>query len=135
SSAGPQHALGEVADAPVRGHGAIPKGPSPARQESWEKIDPFVHPTEIHDAPHPRAEQPGTLVADRYKLLEQIGEGGMGTVWVAEQTQPVRRKVALKLIKAGMDSKTLLARFEVERPALALMDHPNITKDLDDGTT
>ena len=58
----------------------------------------------------------------------------MGTVWVAEQTQPVRRKVALKLIKAGMDSKTVLARFEAERQALAVMDHPNIAKVLDGGT-
>jgi tetratricopeptide (TPR) repeat protein len=81
------------------------------------------------------AEQVGTVVAGRYKLLEQIGEGGMGTVWVAEQTQPVRRKVALKLIKAGMDSKTVLSRFEAERQALALMDHPNIAKVLDGGTT
>src|SRR5205807_512803 len=80
-------------------------------------------------------EQVGTLVAGRYKLLEQIGEGGMGTVWVAEQTQPVRRKVALKLVKAGMDSKAVLARFEAERQALALMDHPNIAKVLDGGTT
>ena len=59
----------------------------------------------------------------------------MGTVWVAEQTQPVRRKVAVKLIKAGMDSKSVLARFEAERQALALMDHPNIAKVLDGGTT
>jgi RIO-like serine/threonine protein kinase len=81
------------------------------------------------------AEQVGTVIAGRYKLLEQIGEGGMGTVWVAEQTQPVRRKVALKLIKAGMDSKTVLSRFGAERQALALMDHPNIAKVLDGGTT
>jgi tetratricopeptide (TPR) repeat protein len=81
------------------------------------------------------AEVVGTVVAGRYKLLEQIGEGGMGTVWVAEQTQPVRRKVALKLIKAGMDSKSVLSRFEAERQALALMDHPNIAKVLDGGTT
>jgi serine/threonine protein kinase len=67
-------------------------------------------------------EQPGTVVAGRYKLLEAIGEGGMGTVWAAEQTQPVRRKVALKLIKVGMDSKSVLARFEAERQALALME-------------
>ena len=83
----------------------------------------------------PTGEQAGTVIAGRYKLLEQIGEGGMGTVWVAEQTQPVRRKVALKLIKAGMDSKTVLSRFEAERQALALMDHPNIAKVLDGGTT
>ena len=84
---------------------------------------------------HGPAEDVGTIIAGRYKLLEQIGEGGMGTVWVAEQTQPVRRKVALKLIKAGMDSKNVLSRFEAERQALALMDHPNIAKVLDGGTT
>jgi serine/threonine protein kinase len=83
---------------------------------------------------HVSAERAGALIAGRYKLLEQIGEGGMGTVWVAEQTQPVRRKVAVKLIKAGMDSKNVLARFEAERQALALMDHPNIAKVLDGGT-
>jgi serine/threonine protein kinase/formylglycine-generating enzyme required for sulfatase activity/dienelactone hydrolase len=80
-------------------------------------------------------EEPGTVIAARYKLLEEIGEGGMGTVWVAEQTQPVRRKVALKLIKPGMDSKSVLARFEAERQALAMMDHPNIAKVLDGGLT
>jgi hypothetical protein len=84
---------------------------------------------------HGSAEDVGAVIAGRYKLLEQIGEGGMGTVWVAEQTQPVRRKVALKLIKAGMDSKAVLARFEAERQALALMDHPHIAKVLDGGTT
>ena len=86
-------------------------------------------------AGHIPGEQPGTIIAGRYKLLEAIGEGGMGTVWVAEQTQPVRRKVALKLIKAGMDSKSVLARFEAERQALAVMDHPNIAKVLDGGLT
>lgn len=74
-----------------------------------------------------------TIIADRYKLLEKIGEGGMGEVWVAEQTQPVKRKVAVKLIKAGMDSRAVLARFEAERQALAVMDHPNIAKVLDGG--
>jgi eukaryotic-like serine/threonine-protein kinase len=83
----------------------------------------------------PIGEQVGAVIAGRYKLLEQIGEGGMGTVWVAEQTQPVRRKVALKLIKPGMDSRTVVSRFEAERQALALMDHPNIAKVLDGGTT
>ncbi len=81
------------------------------------------------------SEQPGVVIAGRYKLLEKINEGGMGAVWVAEQTEPVRRKVALKLIKAGMDSKTVLARFEAERQALAVMDHPNIAKVFDGGLT
>jgi serine/threonine protein kinase/tetratricopeptide (TPR) repeat protein len=83
----------------------------------------------------PPAEQVGAVVAGRYKLLQVIGEGGMGTVYMAEQTQPVKRMVALKLVKAGMDSRAVLARFEVERQALALMDHPNIAKVLDAGTT
>ncbi len=87
------------------------------------------------DATPPAQLQTGSVVAGRYKLLEEIGEGGMGAVWVAEQTEPVRRKVALKLIKAGMDSKSVLARFEAERQALAVMDHPNIAKVLDGGLT
>ena len=81
------------------------------------------------------SDKAGIVISGRYKLLEEIGEGGMGTVWVAEQIQPVRRKVALKLIKAGMDSKSVLARFEAERQALAVMDHPNIAKVLDGGLT
>ena len=80
------------------------------------------------------AEQPGTEVGP-YKLLQQIGEGGFGVVYMAEQTQPVRRKVALKIIKPGMDTKEVIARFEAERQALALMDHPNIAKVLDAGAT
>ena len=71
----------------------------------------------------------------RYKLLERIGEGGCGVVYVAEQTEPVRRRVALKVIKLGMDTKQVVARFEAERQALAMMDHPNIAKVLDAGTT
>ena len=73
--------------------------------------------------------------SDAIKLLEEIGGGGMGTVWMAEQLEPVRRKVALKLIKRGMDSSQVIARFEAERQALALMDHPNIAKVLDAGTS
>jgi serine/threonine protein kinase/Tfp pilus assembly protein PilF len=80
------------------------------------------------------AERPSAVIGV-YKLLERIGEGGMGTVWMAEQHKPVRRQVALKLIKAGMDSAQVIARFEAERQALALMDHPNIAKVFDGGTT
>jgi serine/threonine protein kinase/Flp pilus assembly protein TadD len=80
------------------------------------------------------SERPGAIVGP-YKLREQIGEGGFGTVWVADQEQPVRRRVALKIIKLGMDTKEVIARFEQERQALALMDHPNIAKVLDAGTT
>ena len=75
------------------------------------------------------------MIAGRYKVRQEIGEGGMGSVYLAEQTHPVRRQVALKLIKPGMDSRTVLARFESERQALALMDHPNIAKVLDAGAT
>ena len=81
-----------------------------------------------------QAERPGTSIG-RYKLLEQVGEGGMGVVYVAEQTEPVRRRVALKIIKPGMDTKQVIARFEAERQALAMMDHPNIARVLDAGTT
>src|ERR1041384_7146647 len=71
----------------------------------------------------------------RYKLLERVGEGGCGVVYVAEQTEPVRRRVALKVIKLGMDTKQVVSRFEGERQALAMMDHPNIAKVLDAGST
>jgi eukaryotic-like serine/threonine-protein kinase len=77
----------------------------------------------------------GTVVAGRYTLAERIGEGGMGEVWVARQTEPVRRRVAVKLIRPGMDSKAVLARFEQERQALALMDHTNIARVFDGGLT
>jgi tetratricopeptide (TPR) repeat protein/serine/threonine protein kinase len=79
-------------------------------------------------------ERPGTVIGP-YKLMEQIGEGGMGLVFVAEQQQPLRRKVALKVIKPGMDTRQVVARFEAERQALALMDHPNIARVLDGGET
>jgi tRNA A-37 threonylcarbamoyl transferase component Bud32/tetratricopeptide (TPR) repeat protein len=98
------------------------------------------------DAPQPKAtlklefasepvdEAVGQMLG-RYKLLEKVGEGGCGVVYVAEQTQPVRRRVALKVIKLGMDTKAVVARFEAERQALAMMDHPNIAKVLDAGAT
>jgi serine/threonine protein kinase/tetratricopeptide (TPR) repeat protein len=75
----------------------------------------------------------GTLIGGKYKHMEQIGEGGMGSVFMAQQTEPVKRSVAVKVIKAGMDSKAVLARFDAERQALAMMDHPNIAKVLDGG--
>jgi serine/threonine protein kinase len=84
------------------------------------------------------ADGPAAAVGDRvgpYRLLERIGEGGMGEVWVAEQTEPLRRRVAVKLVKPGMDSRSVLARFEAERQALAVMDHPNIARVIDAGTT
>ena len=80
------------------------------------------------------SEKPGDRIG-RYKLLEKIGEGGCGVVYMAEQEEPVRRRVALKVIKLGMDTKSVIARFEAERQALALMDHPNIAKVLDGGAT
>lgn len=101
---------------------------------------------EAHDHPDPlletitlrlepvASEQVGMKIG-RYKLLEQLGEGGCGVVYVAEQSEPLRRRVALKVIRLGMDTKTVVARFEAERQALAMMDHPNIAKVLDAGTT
>jgi serine/threonine protein kinase len=88
----------------------------------------------VATANEPITERPGTVIGP-YKLLEQIGEGGFGVVFMAEQTQPVRRKVALKVIKPGMDTRQIIARFEAERQALALMDHPNIAHILDGGET
>src|SRR5207302_1565337 len=80
------------------------------------------------------AEGAGTVIGP-YKLMEQIGEGGFGVVFMAEQQQPIRRKVALKVLKPGMDTRQVIARFEAERQALALMDHPNIAKVLEAGQT
>jgi serine/threonine protein kinase/Tfp pilus assembly protein PilF len=94
-------------------------------------IEPTLH-TEHYD--RQVVEGPGTSIGP-YKLMEQIGEGGFGLVFVAEQHQPVRRKVALKIIKPGMDTREVIARFEAERQALALMDHPNIAKVFDAGAT
>jgi tetratricopeptide (TPR) repeat protein len=94
--------------------------------------DSFLHPPATTD--EALSEKTGTVIGP-YKLIEQIGEGGMGTVWMAQQAEPVKRLVAVKLIKAGMDSRQVIARFEAEQQALALMDHPNIAKVHDAGTT
>ena len=94
---------------------------------------PALESSLLHDTT-PITEGPGTVIG-RYKLLEKIGEGGMAVVYMAEQTEPIRRKVALKIIKLGMDTKSVIARFEAERQALAMMDHPNIAKVFDAGAT
>jgi WD40 repeat protein/serine/threonine protein kinase/tetratricopeptide (TPR) repeat protein len=91
-------------------------------------------PSKNPTADAPLAEGAGTVIGP-YKLLQQIGEGGMGVVYMADQTEPVERRVALKIIKPGMDTQQVIARFEAERQALAMMDHPNIAKVLDAGTT
>src|SRR5262245_61134533 len=96
-------------------------------------------PADAAAIPGPTLDQPGTetpgTVIGRYKLREPIGEGGMGTVFLAEQIHPVQRKVALKVVRPGMDSRQVIARFEAERQALAMMDHPNIARVLDAGAT
>ena len=90
--------------------------------------DPFQTQTQ-----HPVGVKGGTV--GPYQLLEALGEGGMGEVWLAEQTRPMRRHVAVKIVKPGMDSAQVVARFEAERQALALMDHPAIAKVFDAGAT
>ena len=97
--------------------------------------DAEQQPTEL---PTTEAETPLTGATDRigpYRLLEKLGEGGMGEVWLAEQSRPVKRRVALKVIKMGMDTREVIARFEAERQALAMMDHPHIARVLDAGAT
>jgi eukaryotic-like serine/threonine-protein kinase len=97
--------------------------------------DPTVKVTGKIELAEEAADEAVGQTLGRYKLLEKVGEGGCGVVYVAEQTEPVRRRVALKVIKLGMDTKQVVARFEAERQALAMMDHPNIAKVLDAGTT
>jgi serine/threonine protein kinase len=104
-----------------------------ANLEAAEGMD-RAHPPDGTADYSPAEERVGTVIGP-YRIKEQIGEGGFGLVFVAEQQQPVRRRVALKVIKPGMDTREVIARFEVERQALALMDHPNIARVLDAGTT
>jgi tetratricopeptide (TPR) repeat protein len=96
---------------------------------AFDEADEF-----LAEPPQLPGEQEGDQI-DRYRLLERIGEGGFGVVWMAEQQEPIRRRVAVKIIKLGMDTRQVVARFEAERQALALMDHPNIAKVLDGGAT
>jgi tetratricopeptide (TPR) repeat protein len=103
-----------------------------AHERSGDLLDVPDHAVPTCDLP--ADQRPGTVI-DRYKLLEHIGEGGMGTVWMAEQSDPIQRRVALKVVKEGMDTKHVLARFEAERQALALMEHPNIARVFDAGRT
>src|SRR3984885_2859579 len=93
------------------------------------------HPSPAETVIGERLPEQVGIVIGPYKLLQKLGEGGMGAVWVAEQQEPVKRRVALKLIKPGLDSAQILRRFEAERQALALMDHASIAKVLDAGTT
>jgi eukaryotic-like serine/threonine-protein kinase len=106
--------------------------PPPAATGATVDSAPGQPQTEDHGDPTARV---GAILAGKYKLIEVIGEGGMGSVFMAQQTEPVKRAVAVKVIKAGMDSKAVLVRFEAERQALAMMDHPNIAKVLDACTT
>ncbi|MFC7337481.1 protein kinase [Haloferula chungangensis] len=99
--------------------------------EAERGVGDFMHATPLEVAAE---ERPGALIGN-YKLLQEIGAGGFGTVYMAEQLRPVKRRVALKIIKLGMDTKQVVARFEAERQALAMMDHPNIAKVLDAGAT
>src|SRR5262249_23282840 len=94
-------------------------------------LDAAAWPTSAEDSP----EAGGLLIGGRYKLVEEIGEGGMGSVWMARQQEPVRRLVPGELLKPGMDSRQVRGRFEAERQALALMDHENIARVLDGGAT
>ncbi len=142
----------DIADAAERSNFLDGIEPPELRQRLSDLLIAHQRGTNFLEEPHPAAaaiptldetqsaalthEGAGTVIASKYKLLQQIGEGGMGTVWMADQTEPVKRRVAVKLIRVDKGhSKTILARFEAERQAIALMDHPHIAKLLDAGTT
>jgi len=105
-----------------------------AHEDAGDFLDVPTIDTDVTLADSPLTERPGTVIG-RYKLLEKIGEGGMAVVYMAEQKRPIRRKTALKIVKLGMDTREVIARFEAERQALAIMNHPNIAKVLDAGAT
>ena len=110
---------------------SAPIDPASSEERDPGRLAPGVKTMALSVAP---IEKPGDQIG-RYKLLEQVGEGGFGVVYVAEQREPVKRRVALKIVKLGMDTRQVVARFEAERQALALMDHPNIAKVFDGGAT
>ncbi len=118
------------------GH-TVDSGPGAPKHGATEECtrDPAAASPQVVTSDYQPPSAAGVVIAGRYTLVEKIGEGGMGEVWVAKQTEPVKRKVALKLIKAGMDTKAVLQRFDAERQALAMMDHPNIARVLDGGMT
>jgi serine/threonine protein kinase/Tfp pilus assembly protein PilF len=127
---------GSLLDRPPAGLAqTIDSEPDPALTTAEHKADRAAMSPPLVAAASPPPVTTGLVIAGRYTLVEKLGEGGMGEVWVAQQTEPVKRTVALKLIKTGMDSKAVLGRFEQERQALALMDHPNIARVLDGGLT
>src|SRR3984957_12921387 len=103
-------------------------------EPALEATQSFFRAAETPKAEIPLLEGSQTVIG-RFRLLEKIGEGGFGVVYVAEQKTPVRRRVALKIIKLGMDTRSVVARFEAERQALGVMDHPNIAKVFDAGAT
>jgi len=109
-------------------------GTTSAGSVDTTQVPPYQSVTNDRQGPRPITEGPGTSIGP-YNLLQRIGEGGMGTVYIAGQEKPVRRRVALKIIKAGMDTDQFVARFEAERQALALMEHPSIARVFDAGTT
>src|SRR4051812_13132200 len=133
-SCGGDKALRENIELLLREHdevGNFLEAPALSGREKWTPADPGPHDTKVLAE---GLEQAGERIG-RYKLLQKIGEGGCGIVYMAEQEEPVRRRVALKVIKLGMDTRSVIARFEAERQALAMMDHPNIARVLDAGAT
>jgi WD40 repeat protein/serine/threonine protein kinase len=109
--------------------------PGPIDHRATGAFTPKSHKAHSDTTDYRQKADASQVIGGRYTLLQKIGEGGMGEVWVAQQTEPVKRKVALKLVKTGMDSRGVLARFDQERQALAIMDHPNIARVLDGGMT
>jgi WD40 repeat protein/tRNA A-37 threonylcarbamoyl transferase component Bud32 len=134
---GDEPALRQRVEALLRVHAAADEFFDKATENAGARLSPAVAAARGPSgtvALTPLTEGPGTVIG-RYKLLQQIGEGGFGAVYMAEQKEPVKRRVALKIIKLGMDTRQVVARFEAERQALALMDHPNIAKVFDAGAT